>query len=194
MSHRPKIVMRSPERHPITGLVEISVSLNESRPRGFAVEVQGAMGLDLSADVLEEICRRGGTFGLPGRIWANHSLSLWFEFYMDTLTFNDRSGFSKSCYKSFSLGHFVIVTCMGVIHFERHNPTELTSTQLHLNLPFPKQSSRLLLAAFWVRVREYENDTFLNRTALNACSTSSEKLMIRKLVSNSMISSYLSVN
>lgn len=76
MSHRPKIVMRSPERHPITGLVEISVSLNESRPRGFAVEVQGAMGLDLSADVLEEICRRGGTFGLPGRIWANHSLSL----------------------------------------------------------------------------------------------------------------------
>jgi len=77
MSHRPKIVMRSPEKHPITGLVEISVSLNESRPRGIAVEVQGAMGLDLSADVLEEICRRGGTFGLPGRIWANsHTLSL----------------------------------------------------------------------------------------------------------------------
>ncbi|KAF9445919.1 hypothetical protein P691DRAFT_777244 [Macrolepiota fuliginosa MF-IS2] len=74
---RPKIVMRSPERFPITGLVEISVTLDETRPRGIAVEVQGAMGLDMSTDVLEEICRRGGTFGLPGRVWANsqgHSL------------------------------------------------------------------------------------------------------------------------
>lgn len=68
---RPKIIMRSPERPPITGVVEISVSLDESRPRGIAVDVQGAMGLDMSTDVLEEICRRGGTFGLPGRIWAN---------------------------------------------------------------------------------------------------------------------------
>ncbi|KXN90176.1 hypothetical protein AN958_04666 [Leucoagaricus sp. SymC.cos] len=68
---RPKIVMRCPERPPITGLVEISVSLNETRPRGIAVEVQGAMGLDMSVDVLEEICRRGGTLGVLGRIWAN---------------------------------------------------------------------------------------------------------------------------
>jgi hypothetical protein len=74
---RPKIVMRSPERPPITGLVEVSISLDESRPRGIAVEVQGAMGLDTGMDVLEEICRRGGTFGLPGRIWANsHGPSL----------------------------------------------------------------------------------------------------------------------
>ena len=45
----------SPERHPITGLVKITVSLNESRPRGFAVEVEGAIGLDLSADVLGDM-------------------------------------------------------------------------------------------------------------------------------------------
>ena len=55
ISHRPKIIMRIPERHPITGLVEITVSLNKSRSRGFAVEVQGAMGLDLSADVLGDM-------------------------------------------------------------------------------------------------------------------------------------------
>ena len=45
----------------------------------------------------------------------------------------------------------VITTCTtrsGVIHFGRHNPTEPTSTQLQSNSPFPKQSSRLLLAAF----------------------------------------------
>jgi len=72
---RPKIVMRSPERPPITGLFEVSVSLDESRPRGIAVEVQGAMGLDMSSNTLEEICRRGGIFGLPGRIWAHSQRS-----------------------------------------------------------------------------------------------------------------------
>jgi hypothetical protein len=63
--------MTSPERPPISGLVEITVVYDETRPRGISVEVSGAMGADLKLDVLEEICRRGGTMGLSGRIWAN---------------------------------------------------------------------------------------------------------------------------
>jgi len=68
---RPKIIMTSPERPPISGLVEITVSYDEKKPRGISVSVQGAMGLDIKNTDLEEICRRGGTLGLPGRIWAN---------------------------------------------------------------------------------------------------------------------------
>ncbi|KAG6862328.1 hypothetical protein C0995_016026 [Termitomyces sp. Mi166 len=67
---RPRIVMTSPERPPISGLVEIAVIYDESRPRGIVVEVNGAMGSDIQSDVLEEICRRGGTLGLAGRVWS----------------------------------------------------------------------------------------------------------------------------
>ncbi|KAG6888002.1 hypothetical protein C0992_009955 [Termitomyces sp. T32_za158] len=67
---RPRIVMTSPERPPISGLVEISIIYDESRPRGITVEVNGAMGSDIQTDVLEEICRRGGTLGLAGRVWS----------------------------------------------------------------------------------------------------------------------------
>ena len=62
--------MSSPERAPMTGFVEISVSYDESKPRGVSVQVSGAISADLQPDILEEICRRGGTLGLPGRIWA----------------------------------------------------------------------------------------------------------------------------
>jgi hypothetical protein len=68
---RPKIVMTSPEQPPISGLVEIAVTYDEARPRGVAVEVSGAMSSDIKLDVLEEICRRGGTLGLSGRVWSN---------------------------------------------------------------------------------------------------------------------------
>jgi len=68
---RPKIIMTSPERPPISGLVEITVTYDEAKPRGIAVEVSGAMGSDIKLDVLEEICRRGGTLGLSGRLWSN---------------------------------------------------------------------------------------------------------------------------
>lgn len=71
---RPRIVMTSPERPPMSGLVEIAVTYDESKPRGIAVEIDGAMGFDFEADVLEEICRRGGTLGLPGRVWSKGSL------------------------------------------------------------------------------------------------------------------------
>lgn len=74
--HGTRIVMTSPERPPITGLVEISVSYDNSRPRGVAVNIGGAIGVDLNSDTLEEVCRRGGTFGLPGRVWAKgHGLA-----------------------------------------------------------------------------------------------------------------------
>jgi hypothetical protein len=72
---RPKIVMTSPERPPISGLVEITVTYDETKPRGIAVEVSGAMGSDTKPDVLEEICRRGGTLGLSGRVWSNAHVS-----------------------------------------------------------------------------------------------------------------------
>lgn len=62
--------MTSPERPPITGLVETSVVYDPGRSRGIAVNINGAMGADLDAEVLEEVCRRGGLFGLPGRIWV----------------------------------------------------------------------------------------------------------------------------
>ncbi|KAF9467288.1 hypothetical protein BDZ94DRAFT_1305379 [Collybia nuda] len=73
---RPKIVMTSPERPPISGLVEITIIYDETKPRGISVEVSGAMGSDMKPDVLEEICRRGGGLGLSGRVWSNaHVLS-----------------------------------------------------------------------------------------------------------------------
>lgn len=70
---RPRIIMTSPEQPPISGMVEISVTYDEMRPRGIAVEVSGAMSSDIKLDVLEEICRRGGTLGLSGRVWSNAS-------------------------------------------------------------------------------------------------------------------------
>ncbi|EIW60768.1 uncharacterized protein TRAVEDRAFT_71063 [Trametes versicolor FP-101664 SS1] len=68
-TRRARIVMTAPERPPISGLVEIGVTFDPGRPRGVAVDISGAMGVDLRVDVLEEVCRRGGVFGLPGRVW-----------------------------------------------------------------------------------------------------------------------------
>lgn len=70
-----KVVMTLPEKPPISGLVEISVSHDTTRPRGVAVNLSGAMSSDLDIDVLEEVCRRGGIFSLPGRVWASSGVS-----------------------------------------------------------------------------------------------------------------------
>ncbi|KAF8629178.1 hypothetical protein AX17_005763 [Amanita inopinata Kibby_2008] len=67
---RPRILMTSPERPPMSGLVRTSVIYDETKPRGISVEVNGAMGAEFENQELEEICRRGGALGLPGRIWA----------------------------------------------------------------------------------------------------------------------------
>jgi hypothetical protein len=63
--------MTSPECPPISGLVEITVGLDEMKSRGVFVDIRGALGTDLNTDVLEEVCRRGGALGLPGRVWAS---------------------------------------------------------------------------------------------------------------------------
>ncbi|KAI0062844.1 hypothetical protein BV25DRAFT_1915595 [Artomyces pyxidatus] len=64
------LVLSSPEHPPIPGLVDIAIAYDASRPRGIAVDVRGAMGADIHVDILEEAVRRGGAFGLPGRVWA----------------------------------------------------------------------------------------------------------------------------
>ncbi|KZV62816.1 hypothetical protein PENSPDRAFT_590823 [Peniophora sp. CONT] len=66
---RTSLLFRFPERAPITGLVDLAVSFNADKPRGVEVEVHGAPGSSLSGDTMEEIVRRGGLFGLPGRVW-----------------------------------------------------------------------------------------------------------------------------
>ena len=73
---RPRIEMTSPERPPISGLVTISVTLDETQPRGLKVKVRGAMGADLNQADMEEIARRGGTLGLPGKAWASAHSSI----------------------------------------------------------------------------------------------------------------------
>ena len=64
-----KVVMTSPERPPISGLVEITVSYDSTSQRGVALNINGAMGADLKIDVLEEVCRRGGVV----RIGSSHT-------------------------------------------------------------------------------------------------------------------------
>ena len=75
-SRRPKIVMTSPERAPMSGLVVTTVSYDEMSPRGVNIQVSGAMNADLNSGTLEEICRRGGLLSLPGRIWVQSQSSL----------------------------------------------------------------------------------------------------------------------
>ena len=45
-----RITMSTPERPPISGLVEIAVTFDPSRPRGVAVAISGAMGVDVDVD------------------------------------------------------------------------------------------------------------------------------------------------
>lgn len=74
-ANSPCIKMTLPERPPISGLVEISVRMDPTKPKGFSVDVSGALSADLNTDVLEEVCRRGGTLSLPGRVWNGTRLS-----------------------------------------------------------------------------------------------------------------------
>jgi hypothetical protein len=67
---RPRIVMTSHERSLTFGLVEITVAYDEKEVEGISVDVRGALGADVNTDILREVCRRGGTLGLCGRVWA----------------------------------------------------------------------------------------------------------------------------
>ncbi|KAK7057414.1 hypothetical protein R3P38DRAFT_3252526 [Favolaschia claudopus] len=71
VDRRTRILMTCPERPPISGVVEITVAYDETKSRGVSVELSGAMGCELNSDTLEEIARRGGAFGLAGRVWAS---------------------------------------------------------------------------------------------------------------------------
>ena len=62
--------MTLPERPPMSGIVEVSVAHDAARARGIAVDVRGAMGAEIDGERMEEAVRRGGVFGLPGRVWA----------------------------------------------------------------------------------------------------------------------------
>jgi hypothetical protein len=73
---RPSIRLTFPERPPITGLVDITVFHDIFRPRGIAVEIRGAINASADVDILEEVVRRGGLFGLPGRVWATAHITL----------------------------------------------------------------------------------------------------------------------
>ncbi|THH00798.1 hypothetical protein EW026_g1786 [Hermanssonia centrifuga] len=54
-AHRAtRIVMRSPEKPPYQGMVEISVEYNCARPRGVYLQIDGAIGADWDIDSLEE--------------------------------------------------------------------------------------------------------------------------------------------
>lgn len=74
-ANSPCIKMTLPERPPISGLVEVSVRMDLKKPKGVSVDVSGALSADLNTDVLEEVCRRGGTLSLPGRVWNGTRLS-----------------------------------------------------------------------------------------------------------------------
>ena len=75
VANSPCINMTIPERPPISGLVEISVRMDLTKPKGVSVDVSGALSADLNADTLEEVCRRGGALSLPGRVWNGTRLS-----------------------------------------------------------------------------------------------------------------------
>jgi hypothetical protein len=75
VANSPCIKMTIPERPPISGLVEISVRMDLAKPKGVSVDVSGALSADLDINVLEEVCRRGGTLSLPGRVWNGTRLS-----------------------------------------------------------------------------------------------------------------------
>ena len=75
VANSPCIKMTIPERPPISGLVEISVRMDPTRLKGVSVDVSGALSADLNTNVLEEVCRRGGTLSLPGRVWSGTRLS-----------------------------------------------------------------------------------------------------------------------
>lgn len=69
--HRPKLIMRSPEKPPLSGMLEITVAYDEQRPRGVRVELNRTEMDGGRLDVLEEVVRRGGVLGLVGRVFAS---------------------------------------------------------------------------------------------------------------------------
>lgn len=74
----PMIILSSPAKAPATGLVELRVSFVPGSSNGAGtgggdcgVKVEASPGIDTKG--MDEIVRRGGIWGLPGRVWTkNH--------------------------------------------------------------------------------------------------------------------------
>ncbi|KIJ67853.1 hypothetical protein HYDPIDRAFT_37449 [Hydnomerulius pinastri MD-312] len=69
----PMIILSSPARAPAAGLVELRVSFEVNNGSGgtgteSGVKVESLPGVDTRG--MDEVVRRGGIWGLPGRIWA----------------------------------------------------------------------------------------------------------------------------
>ncbi|KAG9316687.1 hypothetical protein JVU11DRAFT_2747 [Chiua virens] len=70
----PVIVLSSPARAPGAGMVELRASFGEFNKVGnigsdCSVKVEASVGVDTRG--MDEIIRRGGVWGLPGKVWAN---------------------------------------------------------------------------------------------------------------------------
>ncbi|KAH8827928.1 hypothetical protein DL96DRAFT_1463476 [Flagelloscypha sp. PMI_526] len=77
-ANRPKLVMTSPEKPPSNGMIEVVVTYDETKPKGVAVELSSGVASNasnLSADMMEEIVRRGGVLSLVGRLFGKASYS-----------------------------------------------------------------------------------------------------------------------
>jgi hypothetical protein len=69
--------MVCPGRGPIPGRAEISVTHDPTAIRGCRVDIGGALGglgVDVDVEALEEVVRRGGGLGIPGRVWVSGGL------------------------------------------------------------------------------------------------------------------------
>ncbi|KAI6021489.1 hypothetical protein BKA83DRAFT_4282601, partial [Pisolithus microcarpus] len=74
----PMIILSSPAKAPATGLVELRVSFVPGSSNGAGtgggdcgVKVEASPGIDTKG--MDEIVRRGGIWGLPGRVWDEES-------------------------------------------------------------------------------------------------------------------------
>jgi hypothetical protein len=73
MQTQMAVRMEVPNRGPIPGLVDIGVAVEPERKWGFMVNVSEAapvgFGVEVDSEVLEQVVRRGGLWGLAGRVW-----------------------------------------------------------------------------------------------------------------------------
>jgi len=71
----PMIVLSSPARAPAVGMVELRASFGEFNNKvgtigsDCGVKVEASSGVDTRS--MEEVIRRGGIWGLPGKVWVN---------------------------------------------------------------------------------------------------------------------------
>lgn len=71
----PMIVLSSPARVPAAGMVELRASFGEINNKVGSVGSDCGVKIEASAGVdtrgMDEVIRRGGIWGLPGKVWVN---------------------------------------------------------------------------------------------------------------------------